>query len=246
MNRRFLIATTYAPAAVSLFSRMTTPPTVARKRLINQAIRQLQASGIWGKLAQLYVFAAADAQAAKLDWKGAPGDLSAPTTAPTFAINVGFSGNGASAYLQSANSPTIAQNSNCGGVWRHSAGDDTVSMSWAGGSLIEASSTANPGHLRTRISAGTSDTIPTGGVGHAVGSRTASAGWEVYRAGASVRTVTAASSPPSAAPTQIFTDGSAFSGETLSAAHVGDGLSAAEVAILYAALHTYLVAVGAA
>jgi len=59
----------YDAAAVSIFERITTPPTTAVKNAINTAVIGLKAAGVLGILDSLMVAAdAADSQAGLLDW----------------------------------------------------------------------------------------------------------------------------------------------------------------------------------
>jgi len=90
--------------AQALFNRMTTPPTVARKILINDFIVTLKNDGNWEELDVLVVLAAADSQAALLDFKNlSDGAL---VNAPTFVADRGFTGDGATSYINSQFNPT--------------------------------------------------------------------------------------------------------------------------------------------
>ena len=54
----------FSPQALALFARMSTPPTGARKVAINRLYNDLISAGTLSKMDALYVFAAADSQAA--------------------------------------------------------------------------------------------------------------------------------------------------------------------------------------
>lgn len=56
------------PEARALMARMTTAPSASRARAIATLVRTLKAAGIWSKLDLLYILAAHDAQAARLNW----------------------------------------------------------------------------------------------------------------------------------------------------------------------------------
>ena len=58
----------YEPEAEALFARMTSPPSEWRKGVINTAIVSLKSGGVWDRLSGLYVFKAADKQSAYLNW----------------------------------------------------------------------------------------------------------------------------------------------------------------------------------
>lgn len=59
----------YGEEAELLFARMTTPPSDRRKLAIDTCIKSLKSAGVWDKLDTLYMFFAADSQAACLDWR---------------------------------------------------------------------------------------------------------------------------------------------------------------------------------
>lgn len=64
-----IVGYSYDPDASSLFSRMTVQPNGARKALYNSLIMGLKSAGIWSKLDGLWITAAHDAQAARLNIK---------------------------------------------------------------------------------------------------------------------------------------------------------------------------------
>lgn len=94
----------YDADAQLLFDRMTTAPDVTRKGLINDMILGLKADGDWTRLDVLVVLAAADSQAALLDWK----DLSdgAEVSAPTFETDRGYTSDGSTSYINSQFNPS--------------------------------------------------------------------------------------------------------------------------------------------
>lgn len=84
---------------VSLLSSMTVAPSQARASLINDTIAALKTADLWDDLDVLYVLAAHDAQAARLNWK-APGTYTASViSTPTFTADQGYTGNGTDAAL---------------------------------------------------------------------------------------------------------------------------------------------------
>ena len=112
----------YDAAATALFARFTTPPTSARKAVINTLIVALKDAGVWSKLDALYLFAAADSQAARQNWVQ---DLYNATavSSPTFTADRGYNGDGSASYVDSGFNPTTAvtpkfvQNSAYFGLW---------------------------------------------------------------------------------------------------------------------------------
>lgn len=80
--------------AQAVIAAMTTPPSAARQAAITSLVTTLQSGGVWDKLDLLYIPAAADAQAAALNWKS-PGNFTAsPLNSPTFTADRGWTGNG--------------------------------------------------------------------------------------------------------------------------------------------------------
>ena len=105
---RRMMSPSYLPEAKALFSAMTLQPSGARKSLIDRTIRSLKAGGVWSALDALYVTAAHDEQAAKINWKD-PGtyDLTA-VNSPTFTTDRGFAGDGSTSYLKTGFNPATA------------------------------------------------------------------------------------------------------------------------------------------
>lgn len=97
----------YLPQAQALFAAMTTPPTTARKILINNTIGALISAGIWNQLDVLYVLAAADNQAARLNWINPSTFTALTVNAPSFAIDRGYTGDGSSSRLRTQYTPSV-------------------------------------------------------------------------------------------------------------------------------------------
>lgn len=94
--------------AQAIFGAFTTPPDDTRKGLINAYVLALKAGGVWNSLDGLYVFAAADSQAALINWRN-PGTHDATlVNAPTFTQDRGFTGNGTNSYVNSNFNPSTA------------------------------------------------------------------------------------------------------------------------------------------
>lgn len=80
--------------AQTLFAAMSVEPDAARKTLINDLIAGLKADGIWAELDLLYVKAAHDAQAGRLNWKN-PGTFDLiEVNSPAFHTDRGYTGDG--------------------------------------------------------------------------------------------------------------------------------------------------------
>jgi len=71
---------------------MSVAPSAARQLVIDALIRQLKDAGVWAKLDVLYVIAAHDIQAGRVNWKN-PGTFTATeVSAPTFTTDRGYAG----------------------------------------------------------------------------------------------------------------------------------------------------------
>lgn len=263
MSRRLMLPGIYYTAeARALFARMTTAPNSARKKLINRTIKQLKAAGLWAKMDALYFLAAADEQAALLNWKGATYNLT-KTGSPAFNADRGFTGQDtggspvASGYLSTGFTPSTAGghfvlNSASLAVWSRTSA--ATSGTAIGGvfdySLIGPRVNSSQGICGLNQSG--SDTFSSSdGSGLFNVSRVASGGTEIYRNGASVATITHASTGLLTEQVRILagSQGSSVTepwlGQAAFAA-IGAGLDDTEAAALYAIVQPYMTAVGAA
>ena len=239
--------------ASALVARFTAPPTNARKALIDTLVGSLKTAGVWSKLDLLYVMAAHDAQAARRNWLADAYNLT-PVSAPTFAVDRGYQGDGSASYLETGFNPTSAAgqytlNAAHLGVWSRS--DLTVSNAYdmgiltAGLNARHATGTSMRGIINTATY--NSYNATPNSLGHFVHNRSTSAAQQGYRNGASIGSNTqAVTSMPDGTLRVCAGPLGAFSARQLPVAHAGASLTSQNVSDLYAALTTYLQAVGAA
>lgn len=260
-NRAGAAATpSYDPDAEALFARFTTPPTTARKGLINNLIVSLKDAGVWTKLDALYVMAAADSQAARQNWIADQYNLT-PVAAPTFNADRGYTPNGSSSYLATGLTPGAGQYAlnDCHiGVW------SLTNSTSASAVIIGARTSVTPAGQGLLLVRTATDTIsprlnqdsPGGSLtntdssGHIVGVRSGTSAKEAYRNAISLGTLTDVSTSSPAVPFFIGALNNAgtasnFDARQVAAGHLGASLSAANNLAVYNALHSYLVAVGA-
>jgi hypothetical protein len=246
----------YCDEARMLFAAFTAAPTPQRRLLCDQLIRRLKRQDIWSKLDCLYIFAAADSQAALINWKN-PGTFNAAlVNAPSFTADRGFTGNGTTSYVNSTFTPSTA-----GGLYtQNSSHVSARSLTSAAAAdsqrLVGVGNSATVAvQLRPR---GASDlyglqmqqaainaVANADSSGHFVGNRSASNAIQHYRNGASLGTGTNASTGlPNDA---VHFDHSFTSFATLQVASgsIGSSLSAEEAAAFYAIELAYMQAVGA-
>lgn len=112
----------FLPETIALLSAMTVTPDAARQILINATISSLKSSGIWAQLDLLYVDAAHDSQAARLNWKTPGSFTQAAVNGPVFVVDRGFTGDGSSSRLNTNFTPStqatqITQNNASAWVW---------------------------------------------------------------------------------------------------------------------------------
>lgn len=247
----------YDPAAQAIFAAFTTPPTTARKAIINTCVVALKTAGVWSILDCLYVMAAADSQAARVNWKS-PGTFTlSPANSPTFTVDRGYQGDGSTSYIDTGFTPSTAGgsfslNSAHLGVWSRSDVNAGVCDMGAGSGAATSSMFArSAGNFagRSNDSSGSSTIVATAdSLGHFVVGRTDAANRRGSKNGGVATAVVAASGSVTNASITICGLGGAIvpSNRQYAVAHIGGGLSDANVAALYSALLAYNQAVGAA
>lgn len=127
-------ASNYTPVnseAAAIIAAFTAPPTNTRKQLIDTTVGALKSSGVWTELDVLYLTAAADAQAARINWKS-PSSFTLVNvgSAPAFQADRGFTGDGSTSRLDttwaaSPNGVKFTMNSNSCWLWSRTDGKST-------------------------------------------------------------------------------------------------------------------------
>lgn len=242
IRRPVLFGRRYAAEAVSLFARMATQPDATRLALIDATIRSLIAGGVWAKLDSLYVMAAHDSQAARLNWV-ANESLTAYNS-PAFTVDRGFKGDGASAYLtgpltsakQSQNDAMILVGVQ---LWGGSGGVDFLS-DWT-------RQVANP--TRSRINDSTYYDWTPQNTGRFYTNRSGASSRQMYRNGDLVASDAVVSLGSGGSPL-LFGVLATYAGASpcLDRIHViarGGSMTATEIAAFDAALSNYATTVGA-
>ncbi|RWL19735.1 MAG: hypothetical protein EOR57_14170 [Mesorhizobium sp.] len=251
----------YTTEAEALFARFTTPPTAARKVLINSFIVSLKSAGVWTKLDALWIMAAADSQAARQNWKVDLYNLTA-VSSPTFTTDRGFAGDGSASHLTTGFTPStaggqFALNSSHLGVWSRTnaqtAGVAIGARTAAGShqSLIIIRSASDLEVHRLNQDANGASSASTDSSGDFIARRSGAAATALLRNGTSISTGTVASTALTTAGVvlgALNTGGviGNFNNYQLAAASIGASLSDAEVTAFYNAKLAYLQAVGAA
>lgn len=248
-------ATTYDADAATLFAAMTTPPTTARKAQINTLILALKAAGVWTLLDVFYVLAAADSQAARLNWKNPAAFTALAVNSPTFAADRGYTGDGSSSRLRTQFTPSVngvnyTQNDASAWLWNltesqdntgHELGNTTTPRTFTRirNTSNQAVMAANSGSTSTTVA----NSVSLGFFGT---QRVSGTTVNVFKNGASLGT----SAPGAAAITATEqwicgANSTGFSARQIALAAWGASLTSKEAAF-YSALLTYMQAVGAA
>lgn len=236
----------FSPFSVAIFEAFTTPPTNARKTAIDDCVKALVAGGVWDKLDVLYMLAAADSQAALVNWVN-PGTYDGTlVNSPTFTADEGFTGNGSSTLITTGFNPTSAPSpkfiQDSASLFARSlalGGDDFYAGYTTGSTLSLWPSLI----IRMNAASGFSASVATAGLHQGV--RENATDVKAYRNGAANGTSTEASVAVVNSNTSVLGGNGQFSGAQLASYGIGASMSAAEAAALAAAELAYMQAVGA-
>jgi len=249
------VTITYDAASEAIFAAFTTPPNDTRKGLIDAVVVALKAASLWAKIDVLYLLAAADAQAAKVNWK-APGTAdSTEVNAPTFTADRGFTG-ASTKYLDTNYNPSsfsgrvYAQNS--ASAFAFSVTNSSVDAGMIGNTggtiILFPRNTSNLAQGRLNINSTTTSVASTDSIGLWGANRTTSTAQQLYKNGSSVATAAGTSAAVFNGNAQLMKSGASpvyWTGQ-LGCAGLGSSLTAGEHLDLYNAINPYLVGVGAA
>jgi hypothetical protein len=249
---RPVISAAYSAEATALFAAMTVQPDAARKTLIDNLIVSLKSAGVWAKLDFLYVLAAHDAQAARLNWLTAA-NLATVNGTTTFTTDRGYKGDGSTGWLDTGylwNGLTkYIQNDACLGIWVTSnvieAAGPLIGMTTTNRAQIVPRSTSTTCNVRINTGTGSNQTTSTAR-GHTLGNRSGSASYDIYKDASLLGSPANVSALLVAEAVAFLRHQTNFSSlNTLSAAHAGSNLTATEITNLSNALSTFMTAIGA-
>lgn len=254
-NRGLWRQASFRPETKALLARMSPTPSRPRQIVINRLITSLIRDGVWAKLDVLQVYAA-DAQAnALLNWVSGSYNSTAYNS-PTFTADRGFTGDGATAYLDTgyaaSSGPKWGQNDHSFGRWlRSGPGGGAMDLgAYEVATLKSAYVLSNVGTQYQVSDSGTIQTVNASVIGSVTATRTASGSFDIYKNGAFVTNVVAVSRPGSTLSMYVLAynfDGGAatFSPNQLGAVYMGAALTAGDTLALHNALQAYMTAVGA-
>lgn len=252
-GRRRSPAVPAGPAAetTALVARMTTPPSAGRQTLIDNCIKALKTAGVWSKLDALYFMAAADAQAAALNWKDSTYNLTFGA-ATTFTADQGvLTLSGTNGEIDTGFNPSTAptplftlNSASMGFTSRTDAQSAGYDMGIAATLLVNSRTTADL--FAARLNDGTLGTVAnTSSVGFFSISRVASNNKRYFKDGALVLNNANVSTALGAANITIGIANTLRAARQYSMAFIGSGLSDAEMLALHNAAASYRTGVGA-
>lgn len=242
----------FSDAANALFARMTTPPSDARRVLINALIVGLQTDGLWNLLDALYLTAAANTQAGTLNWKSSSYTLTESGTG-TWTVDRGWAGDGISGRLSTGVAPAsltnLLQDSATAFVWSRTAAQSAnPCLGLSANQTFQLNPRSTGDSFNYRINQSTTTNAATAdGSGLFSASRTGASATQSYRNGAALGAAGAiASAARSANAIVLGGNVATYATTQIAAAGFGAGLDATQNANLYTRLNTYLTAIGAA
>lgn len=244
------------PEAAAFIARLPTPPSNARKIVINNLFKALVVAGVLPKLDLLQIYAA-DVQAnALINWISGSFNASV-VNSPTFTADRGFVGvSGTTSYLQSGYTPSSGpkwgQNDHSFGRWlRTGPGGGAMDMgAYETATLKSAYIQSYVGTNYIASDSGTQRTVSTDPLGSVTVNRSSSGSYDIYKDGAFSTNVTAASRAGSTLEMFVCAynlDGAAttISANQVGAVWMGASLTSGEIAALHNAVDAYMTAVGA-
>jgi hypothetical protein len=258
--RLVLLGGNYTPVnaeASALIARMTVAPNARRKRAIDTLIGALKTAGVWTKLDTFYVLAAHDAASARLNWVSTSFNLTA-VNSPTFVANQGYTGDGATSYLDTGFNPSTAgghyaQNDSHMGVYvgtNISAATGSVNDCGHSSAMIHSRAGANIGAKANNTTSDAPAISNNTSIGWTAWSRVASTDYSAVRDNGTPTAVTRTSAALVSLPFYMCCIaaagpvGSLFSSRQIRAFHCGGGLTAAELNATYMALAVYMTSAG--
>lgn len=122
----------YDPDAILYFNQLTGSLPVSFKNAVSTYVRALKAAGIWTQLDRLWLHATPNQQNARISIVNPTSTPITEVNAPTWTANLGYTGNGATSYLNTnynslTSSFNFTQNSACYGLYSRTNTANSVS-----------------------------------------------------------------------------------------------------------------------
>jgi len=246
----------YNAVSTAYFAAMTTQPDATRKGLIDALISGLVADGVWAQLDWFVLMAAQSEQEGRLNAVNPAKALTA-VNSPTFTTDRGYSGDGATSYLDfnelgNAAGNLLSLNSATAGAWCNAQGTTGVKPHFGQTSTsyrlaVVARDTAGSETFRANDatdSASRASTLTR--LGHRTAVRQDSATKLAYFNGANTASLAVASTAVASSNNCALRMGASYSDDRLAAIYAGAALSASQITAIHSRLSTYLTVIGAA
>lgn len=227
-----------------------THPSTGQKTKQNTLVSALKTAGIWSKLDAFYVFANdGGADFATINWKSPSANQATRVNSPSWATNVGFTGNGTSSYIdtnyiQSAEtSPNFLTNSASLGAYSvtDAAGSNSFLIASSGSNRL-LMNPRNPSDIFSlRLNSSTVTTYSnSNSIGFFSGNRSDASNETGFKNGVSYGAFSSASSGADLVLSVLCLKGGAFySTRTIGCAFIGGSLTDAEHASFSSAYLSY-------
>lgn len=228
--------------------------SVSNQRLlrVDKLISTLKGAGVWTNLDRLWLFAAENSQSALRDIVAA--SAATATNSPTFAANLGYTGNGTTTNINSnfnassAPSPKMSQDGVVAFVFNLSSGQSAAPAAFGTtvnfNTGIFSRDATDTELYRTNSSGANLSNTTTDGSGLMAINRSAAAAMQAYKNGVSVAS-SAAASVALVNGNFVFLQASSSNGNMqLACGGFGSSLDATGHGALYRAIRTCLTAVG--
>lgn len=249
-------ASPYSQEAQVYFAAMSVQPDDTRKGILDTFIRALKTAGVWALIDILYLTAAHDAQAARLNLKDPASFTLIPSaTAPTFTVDRGFTGNGTTSYHDTQYNPAAGysqatQGLHHIGVW---AGTDASTSNADGGNTTLSIASRNGTLAVGRSARNSSDSIDLGlttAIGWTCLTRSNNSNFQIVRnldaPGSFTRSVTSYGGGSLYVGARNDSGvAAAFSVRRIQMFHAGNSLTDAQKDAFYEAAADYMSAIGA-
>ena len=245
---------TYDARALDLFANMTVTPDAPRKALINALILALDAAGAWAQCDVLYLLAAHDEQAARLNWKAPTIRALTAYGAPAFTVDRGFTGDGVDAYLGTGvAAPALgsyAQNSAHLACWSLTDSQaQTVDAGTEGAfkTVLVLRQLIDKTYAQINNNTLAQQVTVTNSRGHFIINRSGANAEQIYRNGTEIGNSGSSSVPINDIGEVEYLKGwgGNYSARQLAHASAGASLSPTQASAYYLALAAYLAALGA-
>jgi len=239
----FTQGASYEAEAVALFARFSSDPGATRKGHINTCIASLKTAGVWSKLSNLYVLAAHDSQAAKLNWVANARNITESGSGGTFTADRGFlSGvTGHKWIVDTTDGVIFLQDSAHASVWVRNDATDTEPNPWqfGAGNSIHTNYGGGTAYIDLHDSVNANAFSVAGSSGFTLANRSSSTARQAYKNGSSIGTATVTSSAVSS--TWWIGNNSIHE---VAAVSFGGSLTSGEVTDFYNALNTLKTGIG--